>query len=182
MEHQYNWDSLQKLEKEQETGRGYIEAYSDLGHLTVKEKEAEVQFVWETDSDFRDVLEAVEMFYRRKNGIQALNKDNTGNMSYEKIRDYVLEGPLRNGEVADWKDYAWIEIGGDDFYVSWRPDSVDSNKVRLATSGSGVLPFASTYSNTVDGDTQEVIDEIENEFFDHPHNFPGYWNPRDGFE
>lgn len=182
MEQEYSWNDLQKLERREDEGSEYIEAYSGLGDLRIRERESEVQFIWETDSDFKDVLEAVEMFYRRKNGIEALEKDDiSGNMSYEKIRDYVLGGPLRGGEVAEWDDYELIQIGGDDFYVSWKPDSNES-QVRLSTSGSGILPFASVYSNTVDGDSQQVIDEVEKEFYDHVHDFPGFWNPEKSFD
>lgn len=184
MEQEYELKGLEELEYRKEGESGFVEAYSELGDLKVREKAEEVEFVWETDSDFGEVLEAVERLYRRRNGIRALEKNEFGGLDQVRIRDYVLEGPLTVDGIEDWEDYHTVQIGGSDFYVSWDSKAGKrDHRIRLNASGSGLGPFESVYRNTVEGkEVEEVIDDIEDEFFDHPRTFPGFWDPGDRYD
>lgn len=183
MEQEYELEGLEELEPREEGESDFVEAYSGLGDLKVREKAEEVEFLWETDAGFSEVLEAVESLYRRRNGIRALERNDYGGLDQTKIRDYVLEGPLNEG-VGDWSDYHTLQIGGSDFYVSWdsKADERD-HRIRVTTQGSGLAPFETVYRGTVEGeDVEEVIDDVENEFFDHPRSFPGFWDPSDRYD
>lgn len=180
MTQEYQVEGLQELEPREEGDSDYVEAYSDVGDLSVREKEEEVEFLWQTDSGFRDVLEAVESLHRRRNGIQVLDKDeDTGELSHGKIRDYVLEGPLKGSrtyEVSEWSDHYLIQLCGPDFRVSWDQRG-DEYRVRVTTQGSGLAPFARVYLNTVDEEAgSSVVEDVWDEFFDEPRSFPGYWD------
>ena len=180
MEQEYDFEGLERLEAREEGDSEFVEAYSDLGDLKVREKGEELEFVWETGSGFEDVLEAVEMFYRRENSIQFLEKDDiSGDLRHGKIRDYVLKGPVRDGDVGNWSDYRLLQIGGSDFYVSWEDTREDEQgyRIRLNTSGSGLRPFAAVYRNTLDREVEDVISDVEEEFYDRPRSFPGFWDP-----
>ena len=98
MEQEYDFEGLERLEAREEGDSEFVEAYSDLGDLKVREKGEELEFVWETGSGFEDVLEAVEMFYRRENSIQFLEKDDITLI----VRQLVLIMPNRSRrEFAD---------------------------------------------------------------------------------
>lgn len=183
MEQGYELKGLEELEPRDEGENEYVEAYSEPGDLEVREKPEELEFVWETDADFGEVLEAVESLYRRKNGVQALEKNGYGGLDQTKIRDYVLEGPLEEDGIGDWSDYHMLQIGGSDFYVSWDSKAEEKDhRIRLNAQGSGLAPFESVYRRTVDEDgVEDVISDVENEFFDHPRSFPGFWDPTDRF-
>lgn len=183
VEQEYKLEGLQQLETREEGESEYVEAYSDLGDLEVREKPEELEFVWETDAGFAEVLEAVESLYRRKNGIQALEKNGYGGLDQTKIRDYVLEGPLEEDGIGDWEEFHILQIGGSDFYVSWDSKAEGrDHRIRLNAQGSGLAPFESVYRKTVDDEgVEDVISDVEDEFFDHPRSFPGFWDPTDRY-
>lgn len=186
VEQEYQVEGLRELEPREEGDSDYVEAYSGVGDLKIREKEEEIEFLWETDSGFRDVLEAVEGLYRRRNGIQVLDKDyDTGELTHDKIRNYVLGGSLeeaRSPEVGDWSDHYLIQVCGPDFHVSWDQRMGDEYRVRVTTQGSGLAPFASVYMNTVDREASEqVVEDVWDEFFDEPRGFPGFWDPSEKY-
>lgn len=183
MNEQKELEGLQELEPREKGENDFVEAYSDVGGLRVQEKEEEMEFLWQTDSDFRDVLEAVESLYRRRNGIQVLDKNHdNGELSHSKVREYVLEGPLEgrtSTEVGDWTDHYLIQVCGSDFTVSWdKKGEEEDYRVRVMTQGSGLAPFANTYISTVGSeDAEKVVEDVWNEFYSEPRSFPGFWNP-----
>lgn len=186
VEQEYQVEGLRKLEPREEGDSDYIEAYSDVGGLKVREKEEEVEFLWETYSGFSEVLEAVEGLYRRSNSIEVLDKDrDTGELTHSKVREYVLEGPLedsRSPEVGDWSDHYLIQVCGPDFHVSW-DQREDEYRVRVTTQGSGLSPFASVYLSTVNEEAgRPVVEDVWEEFFDDPRGFPGFWDPSDKYD
>lgn len=187
MEQDYVIEGLQKLEGREEGENANVEAYSDLGNLHISEQFGEIDLTWETDADFREVLETVESLYRRTSRLEGLKKDiDTGRLTHENIRDYVLEGPVGEGaENSEWSDYHLLEFGGSDFRVSWDRKAEDrSYRIRVSAQGSGSKPFRELYLNTVDGEglEEDVVEEVENEFFDHPRSFPGFFDPSKNYE
>ena len=183
----YVIEGLQELESREEGESANVEAYSDLGDLYISEQFGEIDLTWETNSGFREVLETVESLYRRSNSLEGLKKDSdTGRLSHENIRSYVLEGPVgENAETSEWSDYHVLEFGGDDFRVSWdRKAENKKYRIRVTAQGSGSKPFRELYLNTVDGDglEEDVVEDVEEEFFDHPRTFPGFFDPTDNYE
>lgn len=188
----YSGEGLEKVQDRLEGDNGYLEAESGLGDLRVTEKDTQIDLVWETDASFENVIRPIERFYRRTNGIQVLEKDNeTGDLTFSKVREYVVEGPLEDPfhdeverDLLDWDEYHLLQIGGDDFHVTWDQRGEDKDyRVRVSTFGSGMKPFRLVYENTVEEEgVEQVADEVEEEFFDHPRQLPGYWNPSEEYE
>lgn len=187
MEQEYVIEGLQKLEDREEGESANVKAYSDLGNLYISEQYGEIDLTWETDSGFKQVLETVESLYRRTSRLEGLKKDDdTGRLTHENIRDYVLECPVgEDAENSEWSDYHLLEFGGSDFRVSIDRKAEDKKyRVRVTAQGSGSKPFRELYLNTVDGEALEenIVEEVEDEFFDHPRSFPGFFDPSNSFK
>lgn len=187
MKESYSTAGLEKIQDRLEGDNDYLEAESGVGGLSVSEKDTKIDFVWETDSPFEEVLRPVERFYRRSNGIQVLDKDSSdGSLSFSKVRDYVMQGPTEDPfrddverDVLDWNEFYMVQVGGDDFQVTWDQKGQEKDyRVRVSTFGSGMRPFQIVYEATVEEEgTQEVLEDVEEEFFDRARYFPGYWDP-----
>lgn len=182
----YSSGGLEKIKDRLEGDNDFLEAESGLGDLRVTEKDTKIDLVWETEASFEDVLRPIERFYRRTNGIQVLAKDDeTGDLTFSKVREYRMQGPTRDPfrdevdrDILDWSEYHLIQIGGEDFQVTWDQKGEDKDyRVRVSTLGSGMRPFRLVYEDTVEGDTEQVINDVEEEFYDHARQFPGYWDP-----
>lgn len=186
----YSSEGLERIRDRLEGDNDFLEAESGLGDLRVTEKDTKIDLVWETDSSFEEILRSIEQFYRRKNGIQVLDKSGGRELSFSKVRDYVHEGPLEDPfrddtdrDILDWEEYHIIQIGGEDFQVTWDQKGEEKDyRVRVSTFGSGMKPFELVYENTVEVETDQVIDDVEEEFYDHPRHFPGYWDPSGEYE
>lgn len=192
MQESYSSEGLEKIRDRLEGDNDYLEAESGVGGLRVTEKDTKIDFVWETNTSFGDVLRPIEQFYRRSNGIQVLDKDSSdGSLSFSKIRDYVIEGSLEDPfqedvdrDLIEWDEYHMIQVGGDDFQITWDQRGEDKDyRVRVSSFGSGMRPFKLVYEATVeDSETEQVLSDVEEEFFDRARYFPGYWDPSKKFK
>lgn len=163
---------LRDLEYQEETGFLEADFGEDETYVEVSMRESSQVISWETDSDFRELLDATRQSYPIKYrilGVTGPGRDHIDKPCVKIRPEDIYDPVLENESDQDrWSDYRHLQMDFDDFSVVWDNFRDEQKQVRLFLDGAGAGPFNRIFPRVEE--REEITGDIDEFFLENTYN------------